>query len=109
VIYFDKSYTLIAAEAGVMLIPPPNLSEGDILKYAIQLDFLATNNVAEYEGLVIELRLAKDLGIRQLLIRGNSQLVIKQVNKEYNCNNENMVEYLVEMHRMEKYFDEFEV
>jgi ribonuclease HI len=89
--------------------PPPNLSEGDILKYAIQLDFLATNNVAEYEGLVIELRLAKDLGIRQLLIRGNSQLVIKQVNNEYNCNNENMVEYLVEMHRMEKYFDEFEV
>jgi ribonuclease HI len=89
--------------------PPPNLSEGDILKYAIQLDFPATNNVAEYEGLVIELRLAKDLGIRQLLIRGNSQLVIKQVNKEYNCNNEKMVEYLVEMHRMEKYFDEFEV
>jgi hypothetical protein len=34
--------------AGVVLIPP----EGDILKYAIQLEFLATNNITKYEGLV---------------------------------------------------------
>jgi ribonuclease HI len=38
--------------------------EGDMLKYAIQFDFLATNNIAKYEGLVIGLRLAKELGIR---------------------------------------------
>jgi ribonuclease HI len=43
-----------------VLIPP----EGDILKYAIQLDFLATNNIVEYEGLVTGLWLAKELGIR---------------------------------------------
>jgi ribonuclease HI len=32
--------------AGVVLIPP----EGDVLKYTIQLEFSATNNIAEYEG-----------------------------------------------------------
>jgi ribonuclease HI len=58
--YFDGSYTLNGARAGVMLIPP----EGDILKYAIQLEFPATNNITEYEGLVNDFRLAKDLGIR---------------------------------------------
>jgi ribonuclease HI len=58
--YFDGSYTLKGAGAGVVLIPP----EGDVLKYAIQLEFLNTNNVAEYEGLVNGLRLAKDLNIR---------------------------------------------
>jgi ribonuclease HI len=42
-----------------MLIP----LEGDILKYAIQLEFPATNNIAEYKGLVMGLLLAKDLGI----------------------------------------------
>jgi ribonuclease HI len=57
--YFDGSYTLKGAWAGVMLIPP----EGDVLKYAIQLEFSATNNIVEYEGLVNGLRLAKDLGI----------------------------------------------
>jgi ribonuclease HI len=68
--YFDGSYTLKGAGADVVLIPP----EGDILKYAIQLGFSATNNIAEYEGLITGLRLAKDLGIRRLLIRGDSQL-----------------------------------
>jgi ribonuclease HI len=105
VMYFDGSYTLKGAGAGVVLIPP----EGDILKYAIQLKFLATNNIVEYEGLVNGLRLAKDLGIRWLFIRGDSQLVAKQVQKECDCNNDIMPEYLVEVCRMEKFFDRFEV
>jgi hypothetical protein len=50
-----------------------------ILKYAIQHDFPATNNITEYEGLVMGLQLAKDLRIQRLLIRGDSQLVVKQV------------------------------
>jgi hypothetical protein len=59
VMYFDGSYTLKGAEAGVMLIPP----EGDVMKYAIQLKFSAINNIAEYKGLVNGIWLAKDLGI----------------------------------------------
>jgi ribonuclease HI len=104
VIYFDESYTLKVG-AGIVLIPP----EGDILKYAIHLEFLATNNIAEYERLVTGLRLAKELDIRWLFIRGDSQLVAKQVEKEYDCNNEMMAEYLAEVRRMEKFFDRFEV
>jgi ribonuclease HI len=56
-IYFDGSYTLKGLGARVMLIP----LEGDILNYVIQLEFSATNNIAEYEGLVTCLQLAKDL------------------------------------------------
>jgi ribonuclease HI len=92
VMYFDGSYTLKGAGAGVVLIPP----EGDILNYAIQLEFTVTNNIVEYERLVNGLRLAKDLGIRRLLVRGDSQLVAKQVQKEYDCNNDMMVEYLAQ-------------
>jgi hypothetical protein len=58
--YFNGSYTLKGAGAGVMLIPP----EGDIIKYAIQLEFPTTYNITEYEGLVTVLWLAKDLGIQ---------------------------------------------
>jgi hypothetical protein len=59
VIYFDGSYTLNGAWDVIVLIPP----KGDALKYAIQLRFLATKNIAEYEGLVNGLQLAKDLNI----------------------------------------------
>jgi ribonuclease HI len=71
VMYFDGSYNLKGAGAVIVLIP----HECDILKFAIQLEFPATNNIAKYEGLVTGLRLAKDLGIRWLLIMGYSQLV----------------------------------
>jgi ribonuclease HI len=80
VMYFDESYTLKGARAGVVLIPPPPPPpQGDILKCAIQPYFLATNNIVEYEGLVTRLWLAKDLSIQKLLIRGDPQLVAKQV------------------------------
>jgi ribonuclease HI len=70
--YFELngSYTLKGAGFGVVLIP-----EGGMLKYMIQIDFLVINNTVEYEGLIIGLQLAKELGIRRLLIRGDSQLV----------------------------------
>jgi ribonuclease HI len=58
VMYFDGSYTLKGAGAGVVLIPP----EGDMLKYAIQIEFPTTNNTIEYDGLVTGLRLDKELG-----------------------------------------------
>jgi ribonuclease HI len=85
------------------------LPEGNMLKYAIQIEFSPINNIAEYEGLVTGLRLAKELSIQRLLIRGDCQLVAKQVQKEYNCNDDKMADYLAEVRRMEKFFDGFEV
>jgi hypothetical protein len=63
----------------------------------------------EYEGLVNSLWLAKDLDIRRLLIRGDSQLVVKQVQNEYDCNSDMMAEYLAEVRSMKKFFDGFEI
>jgi hypothetical protein len=54
------SYTLKGVGAGVVLIP----HKGDILKFAIELDFPAMHNVIEYEGLVTNPHLTKGLGIR---------------------------------------------
>jgi hypothetical protein len=60
IMYFDGSYTLKGAGAGVVLIP----HKDDILKYAVQFEFPTMNNIAEYEGLVMSFRLAKHLGIQ---------------------------------------------
>lgn len=61
---------------------------GKNLKYIVQMlfgDGQATNNTAEYEGLLAGLRVAVGLGIKHLIIRGDSQLVINQVTKDYEC------------------------
>ena len=41
------------------------------------LDFECTNNQAEYEALIIGLKILQDLGAKEVLIIGDSQLVIK--------------------------------
>jgi hypothetical protein len=40
---------------------------------------------------------------------GDSQPVAKQVQKEYDCNNDNMAGYLAKVRRMEKFLNRFEV
>ena len=49
---------------GVIIITP----EGEMLKYGVQLAFPATNNEAEYEGVLTKLRVKKALGVKNLLL-----------------------------------------
>ena len=48
----------------------------------------STNNEAEYTGLLIGLRKSVDLGIDHLLVRGDSQLIIRQLKGEYKVKSE---------------------
>src|SRR3954471_4660926 len=43
----------------------------------------ATNNTAEYQALIVGLQKAHELGAKKLLIRGDSELIIKQMKGEY--------------------------
>jgi hypothetical protein len=77
-LFFDGSARQQGGGAGVVLIDP----SGDQVKYMVHLVFKATNNMAEYEALIFVLSAALSLGIRQLLVKGDSQLIIKQVRGE---------------------------
>nr|ABF93468.1 retrotransposon protein, putative, unclassified [Oryza sativa Japonica Group] len=105
VMQFDGSLSLQGAGAGVMLTSP----NGDVLRYLVRLDFRATNNMAEYEGLLAGLRVAAGLGIRRLLVLGDSQLVVNQVSKEYQCSDPQMDAYVRQVRRMERHFDGIEL
>nr|CAE03836.3 OSJNBb0013J13.13 [Oryza sativa Japonica Group] len=105
VMQFDGSLSLQGAGAGVTLTSP----SGDVLRYLVRLDFRATNNMAEYEGLLAGLRVAAGLGIRRLLVLGDSQLVANQVCKEYQCSDPQMDAYVRQVRRMERHFDGIEL
>ena len=77
--YFDGSSSKEGAGAGIVLIS----LGGENVCLMYKLEFQKTNNVAEYEALVLGLRDAKDLGIQQLPIFGNSELVVQQVRSIY--------------------------
>jgi ribonuclease HI len=44
-----------------------------------------TNNEAKNEALIHGLRIATSLGIKRLLVYGDSAVVINQVNKDWDC------------------------
>jgi ribonuclease HI len=48
---------------------------------------VATNNVAEYTALIFGLREAAKLGASKILVRGDSELVIRQMRGEYRVKN----------------------
>jgi ribonuclease HI len=51
---------------------------------------VATNNVAEYRGLLLGLRLAREQGATQVEVVNDSELVAKQVNGEYKVKHPDM-------------------
>ena len=72
----DGSSTLQAGGIEVVLKSP----EADTLKRKVRLHYQTTNNEAKYETLLKGLELAKSLGAESVLVQGDSQLVIGQVN-----------------------------
>ncbi|KAL0368519.1 UNVERIFIED_CONTAM: hypothetical protein Scaly_1070800 [Sesamum calycinum] len=65
--------------AGVILETPL----GDKIQYALRFSFDASNNKAEYEALLVGGRLAQAAGAKYLRAYSDSQLVVNQVNGDY--------------------------
>jgi hypothetical protein len=51
--------------------------------HSYKLNFQCTNNIAEYEALMLGLKLLKKVGAKQIMVRGDSELIIKQIKGEY--------------------------
>ena len=58
-------------------------ANGVALEQSLRFRFQASNNQAEYEGLIVGLKLAKEFRVHNLAIKGDSQLVIGQVKGEF--------------------------
>jgi len=63
-----------------------------------------TNNVAEYHGLLLGLKNAISLGIKDIKVQGDSLLVIKQMNGEYKVNISHLTKLYEEAKNYEKQF-----
>ncbi|KAI4991855.1 hypothetical protein ZWY2020_040241 [Hordeum vulgare] len=102
--HLDGAFARMGAGVGVLLTSPM----GDKLRYAMQLCFQrgekVSNNIAEYEGLIVGLKAAAALGIQRLTVMGDSQLLVNFSNKEYTPKDEHMEAYLQEVRKIEKRF-----
>ena len=65
----------------------------------------ATNNQAEYSGLIIGLNKAIELNIKSLSVNGDSLLIINQMTGKYKCNSENLLPFYITAKDLSKKFD----
>ena len=70
----DRSSVQKKEGVGVII----NTPEGETLKYGVRLQFPATNNEAEYEAILIGLKIGRALRAKNLFLKSDSKLVIGQ-------------------------------
>ena len=75
VIHVDGSLSSVRSGEGLILME----LEGTIIDYTLCFKFSTINNEAEYEALTIRLKIVRELGVRNLKVCSNSQLVLDQI------------------------------
>jgi ribonuclease HI len=86
---FDGVFSRAGKGARIVLQAP----NGKVSKFAYRLEFDATNNVAEYESLLLGLELCRDRGVKCLNIKGDSDLIIQQLKNKFACKSKRLKGY----------------
>jgi ribonuclease HI len=81
-------------------------NEIEILSDSFFVGEKATNNHAEYAGLILGLQQAVELDIKRLMVKGDSQLVINHMKGIYKCSSPNLIELYNRAKELESKFDE---
>ena len=86
---FNGAANIKGVGIGVILI-----SElGQYYPIPAQLRFYCTNNMAEYEACLLGLRLAIDMGIQELLVLGDSDLLVHQIQGDWETRDSKLLPY----------------
>ncbi|GKD18442.1 reverse transcriptase domain-containing protein [Tanacetum coccineum] len=89
-LFTDGSSCADMSGAGLILTS----QEGTEFTYALRFQFTTSNNEAEYDALIASLRIATQMGVRNVHVSVDSKLVANQVLGTYVAKEENMIKYL---------------
>jgi ribonuclease HI len=81
-------------------------------KYAARLSFAlesdrCTNNVEEYEAVILGLRKLRALGVTTCIVKTDSKVIVGQVEKEYSAKDPALMQYLTAVRSLERQFKGF--
>jgi ribonuclease HI len=104
-VFCDGSWGTFGAGAAAVLVAPSKVRTC----YATKLDFSCTNNIAEYEALLLGLRKLKAMGIRRAILKTDSQVISGHVDKSSKARDPKLEKYLDTVRRLEASFKGFSV
>ncbi|KAL0288977.1 UNVERIFIED_CONTAM: hypothetical protein Sangu_2635700 [Sesamum angustifolium] len=104
-LHVHRSSTIQGNGANIVITSP----HGEGLEFTVKFGFKASNSEAEYEALVISMKMAHEAGARRLMAYSDSQLVVKQVEGTYKIKEENMKQYLRQIAKRKTSFESFQL
>ncbi|GKV35996.1 hypothetical protein SLEP1_g44183 [Rubroshorea leprosula] len=104
-LYVDGSSNNKGSGVGAVLTGP----DGFRSEHALKFNFQATNNVAEYEALLLGLRLAAELKVKRLQINSDSQLVVNQINSMCEVIDPVLARYVAAVSKLKNRFEKFQL
>ena len=84
-------------------------TNGLVLKEGVRLSFKVTNNGVEYKALIYVLELARHLIIKKLKVRGDSFVVIGQMNRVCEVKEPQLKKYFDKASAIVKYIEQIEI
>ncbi|XP_057520371.1 uncharacterized protein LOC130800739 [Amaranthus tricolor] len=102
-LYVDGSSTQSASGAGLLIVS----SAGVRMERAVRFEFATSNNEAEYEALLMGLKICYEAGAKVLSAFSDSQLIVGQVNGEFEAKDDSMKMYLQQVKGFVQKFDKF--
>jgi ribonuclease HI len=103
--FCDGSWGTIDAGVDAILISPSKIKTC----YTTRLEFNCTNNIAEYEALILGLQKLKAMGIRRTVLKSDSQVITGHIDKSSRARDPKLEKYLDIVRRMEASFEGFSV
>nr|GEV07246.1 reverse transcriptase domain-containing protein [Tanacetum cinerariifolium] len=104
-LFTDGSSCVHGSGTGLILTNP----EGIEFTYALRFQFAASNNEAEYEALIAGLRIVAQMGVKNVHVSVDSNLVANQVLGTYVAKEEIMVKYLDKVKSLVRGFTNFSI
>jgi ribonuclease HI len=107
-IHCDDAWCHARASAAAIITSPTGVKYRytACLSFALESD-RCTNNVAEYESVILGLRKLRALGVTTCIIRTDSKVVAGQVEKEYSVKDPALMQYLTVVCSLERQFKGF--
>ncbi|RVW98132.1 hypothetical protein CK203_031851 [Vitis vinifera] len=102
ILRIDRVSRSLGARVGLVL----QASTEKIIEQAIWLGFSALNNEAEYEALSLGIELVLVLSTRRLEVGSDSQLVVSQIQGQYEARDARMIKYLEKVKQELQQFEE---
>ncbi|GJV29794.1 reverse transcriptase domain-containing protein, partial [Tanacetum coccineum] len=105
ILFTDESSCTDGSGAGLILTNP----EGMEFTYALRFRFDAINNELEYEALIVGLKIAEQMDVKNLQVNVYSRLVANQVNGTYVAKETDMIRYLEKVKTLTNNFKAFSI